>query len=95
MGKKLSGWMLTRRRLDGDKDDCQKPDKNYFHLTPKIGSLCPPPSVWTMEMDEVEVVKEVEDEEKKEEGEEEGEEEEEVLVLDNRVDHQNEKITFC
>ena len=24
---------------NGDEDDCQKSVKNYFHLTPKIGSL--------------------------------------------------------
>ena len=32
--------ILARRRLYGDEDDCcQKPVKNYFHLTPKIGPL--------------------------------------------------------
>ena len=48
--KKVQEWtegILARRRLHGDKDDCcQKPVKNYFHLTPKIGPLCnpsPPP----------------------------------------------------
>ena len=43
--KKVQEWTegaLARRRIHGDEDDCcQKTVKNYFHLIPKIGPLCP------------------------------------------------------
>ena len=39
-----SGCMLTRTWLHGDEDMIVRDQSNnYFHLTPKIGPLCPPP----------------------------------------------------
>ena len=45
-----SGCMLARTWLHGDEDMIVRDQSNnYFHLTPKIGPLCPAPSKWTDE----------------------------------------------
>ena len=45
--KKVQEWwgcMLARTLLHGDEDMIVRDQSNnYFHLTPKIGPLCPPP----------------------------------------------------